>query len=654
MLKVQTHRVKFMLIGGVAGLCAPLGWIVIAALTFSENGKMWKYLSDFFGSNYNLSLMFYFCSSIVVLGTLGYIIGYNRDNLAEKNEELEKSKAEIQKREQEYKTTLENLRLKTNRLLEAAKHIQQAPTLQKALEEVARCAYEILEFDRVNILMVDEEKNIIKCVVTLGTRDPIEKIWVPFNSNEGGLLFRAIHDNKTYLIKNINDYPKDFHLHPPFSNLESFRTKSFFCLPIHRLGKPIGVINVDNKYKKKIASEDELAVLSLLSQQVSQAITNVYFIESINNLSVQLENTFNMILLQRKKHDDLIARFSEIISEMNEGYRMLDVNIHELFQSLERSVASIAQIHTSIAETSQALKTQYKSAEELATTAFEMKELAEEIASSSKLNLDNSKRLSEKAQEGAITINKIYDFIENVKSTFDISMELFEKFSSTISKVHQIVLTITTVTEQTNLLSLNASIIASQAGEYGKPFAVVANEIKMLSERTKLSAQEIKSIVDDLKNEAEAFLAAFEKTTSMVEQGIVIATTSKARYEELKNSADNSKLLSDNVEKAVSEQLTGVTYISRSIDEIKDTAHKISTAAEEQEKGSNQIVQANEEIRNLAKDVLRESEEEAKTFKNVVDMVEEVNRFMLAMFKDVEDKNRITKKLIEELKFYFK
>ncbi len=654
MLKVRTHRVKFMLLGGVAGLCAPLGWIVIAALTFSENGKMWKYLSDFFSSNYNLSLMFYFCSSIVVLGTLGYIIGYNRDNLAEKNEELEKSKAEIQKREQEYKTTLENLRLKTNRLLEAAKHIQQAPTLQKALEEVARCAYEILEFDRVNILMVDEEKNIIKCVVTLGTRDPIEKIWVPFNSNEGGLLFRAIHDNKTYLIKNINDYPKDFHLHPPFSNLESFRTKSFFCLPIHRLGKPIGVINVDNKYKKKVASEDELAVLSLLSQQVSQAITNVYFIESINNLSVQLENTFNMILLQRKKHDDLIARFSEIISEMNEGYRMLDVNMHELFQSLERSVASIAQIHTSIAETSQALKTQYKSAEELATTAFEMKELADEIASSSKLNLDNSKRLSEKAQEGAITINKIYDFIENVKSTFDISMGLFEKFSSTISKVHQIVLTITAVTEQTNLLSLNASIIASQAGEYGKPFAVVANEIKMLSERTKLSAQEIKSIVDDLRNEAEAFLAAFEKTTSMVEQGIVIATTSKARYEELKNSADNSKLLSENVEKAVSEQLAGVTYISRSIDEIKETAHKISTAAEEQEKGSNQIVQANEEIRNLAKDVLKESEEEAKTFKNVVDMVEEVNRFMLAMFKDVEDKNRITKKLIEELKFYFK
>lgn len=643
-----------MLLGAVAGSCAPIGWIVIATLTFSETGKMTKYLSGFFNSNYNLSLMFYFCSSIVVLGTLGYIIGYNRDSIGEKNIELEKSRTDIQKREQEYKTTLENLRIKTNRLLEASKHIQQSPNIQKALEEVARCAYEILEFDRVNILIIDEEKSIIRCVVTYGTRDPIEKIWVPFNSNEGGLLFRAIHDNKTYLIKDINDYPKDFHLHPPFSNIETFRTKSFFCLPFHKLGKPIGVINVDNKYKRKTASEDELAVLSLLSQQVSQAITNIYFIESINNLSVQLENTFEMILLQKRKHDQLITRFSEIISEMNEGYRTLDINMHELFHSLERSVASIAQIHTSISETSLALKTQYKSAEELATTAFEMKELAEEIATSSRVNLDNSLKLTDKAQEGSETLSKMYGFIENVKSTFDVSRDLFERFRNTINSVYQIVLTISSVTEQTNLLSLNASIIASQAGEYGKPFAVVANEIKQLSERTKLSAHEIKNIVDDLKNEAEAFLSVMEKTYSMIDLGVSIATRSKTIYEELKTGADNSKSLSETVEKAVSEQLTGVTYISRSIDEIKDTVKKIAFASEEQEKGSNQIVEANEEIRNLAKDVLKENEEEANIFKGVVDMVEEVNRFMIAMFKDVDEKSNITRKLIEELKIYFK
>ncbi len=654
MLKITTHRIRFMLAGAVAGACAPIGWIVIAVLTFSEGGNIGKYLAGFFSTNYNLALIVYFCSSIVVLGTLGYIIGYNRDSIGEKNKELEQSRVEIQNREQEYKTTLENLRVKTNRLLEASKHIQQAPNINKALEEVARCAYEILEFDRVNILIVDEEKQIIRCVVTYGTRDPIEKIWVPFNSNEGGLLFRAIHDNKTYLIKNIDDYPKDFHLHPPFSNVETFRTKSFFCLPFHRLGKPIGVINVDNKYKRKVASEDELAVLSLLSQQVSQAITNLYFIESINSLSAQLENTFEMILHQKKKHDELIKRFSEIISEMNEGYRTLDVNMHELFQSLERSVASIAQIHSSIAETSQALKAQYNSTEELATTAFELKELSEEIAKSSKANLENSLKLNEKAEEGADILGKIYDFIEKVKSTFDVSRNLFERFRSTINSVYQIVLTITNVTEQTNLLSLNASIIASQAGEYGKPFAVVANEIKSLSERTKFSAHEIKNIIDELKNGAEEFISVIEKTYSMVDQGLSVAIRSKMIFGELKEGSVISKTLSETVEKAVTEQQTGVAYISRAIDEIRDTAKRIAMAGDEQAKGSNQIVEANEEIRNLAKDVLKENEAEAKTFKGVVDMVEEVNHFMLNMFKDVEEKSRITKKLIEELRLYFK
>lgn len=651
---VRTYRIKFMLLGALAGLCAPLGWIVIATLTFADSRNIGGYLYNFFTSNYNLSLIVYFSSSIVVLGTLGYIIGYNRDDILEKNLELEKSKQEISEREQAYRSTLEGLRLKTNKLLEVSKFIQQAPTFMKALEEVAKCAYDILEFDRVNILVVDEEKSVIRCVVTYGTKEPIENIWVPFNSNEGGLLFRAIHDNKSYLVKDINDYPKDFQLHPPFSNIESFRTKSFFCIPFHRLGKPIGVINVDNKYKKKKASEDELAVLTLLAQQVSLAITNIYFIENINNLSLELERTFEMILKQNKKHEELVARFSDIISEMNEGYRALDVNMQELFQSLERSVASISQIHTSIAETSQAMKAQYKSAEDLATTAFEMKELAQEISSSSQINLESSLRLSEKAEEGANTLSRIYDFIENVKSTFDMSRDLFERFRNTISSVYQIVLTITTVTEQTNLLSLNASIIASQAGEYGKPFAVVANEIKLLSERTKLSAQEIKSIVDDLKNEAEAFLSVIEKTYSMVDQGMTVASHSKMIYDELKIGADNSKTLSENIAKAVTEQLTGVTYISRSIDEIKDAVKKISYAAEEEEKGSDQIVRSNEEIRNLAKDVLKKNEEEAKIFKNVIDMVEEVNQFMVSLFKDVEEKSRITKRLIEELKLYFK
>ncbi len=654
MMGFKNNRRRYLFYGIIAGVCAPAGWITIAILTFRTSSQgLFSYLADFFASNYNLSLMFYFSTSVLVLGSLGYIIGYNRDKLSQQNEELEKSRSEIQIRENEYRTTLENLRLKTNRLLEASKKIHEAQNINDALKEVGRCAYEILEFDRVNILLVNEARERIECVVTFGTKDPIEKIWVPY-STEGGLLYRAIIDDKTYLIKDISDYPDDFHLQPPYSNLEAFRTKSFFCLPFHKLGKPIGVINVDNKYKRKIASEDELAVLTVLAQQVSQAITNLYFIDSINKVSKELEDSFKMILFQKEKQSEIFNRFSQTIVSISEGYNLLNNNIHDLFQSLERSVASVAQIHTSIAETSQALKNLYKYSEELASTALEMKELGEEITVSSRVSLESSIKLSKKAEEGSIIILHIYDFIENVKKTLDVSRNLFEKYRNTIQGVYQIVLTITGITEQTNLLSLNASIIASQAGEYGKPFAVVANEIKALSERTKFSAQEIKNTVDLLKDESEKFISTIEKTYEMVEEGIRTATKSKLIYVELKDLSESTKTISEKIEKAVSEQLTGVTYMSQSIEEIRDNAKKISIAGEEQEKGSNQVVEANEDIRSLAKEVLTFNDKEFNEFKNISIMFKEVNDFIEAMFKEIENKNKEINKLVDELKIYFK
>lgn len=641
-------------VGIVAGVCAPLGWTVIALLTFrAPDQGILSYLQSFLSSNYNLALLFYFSTSIIVLGTLGYLMGSAKDKLIEKNKELIENKEVIQKREYEYRSTLENLRIKTNKLLEASKKIQEAGSVQKALDEVGKCAYEILGFDRVNILMLDEKRERINCVVTYGTKDPIEKIWVP-NSPEGGLLFRAIHDNKVYIVKSIHDFPEDFMLHPPYSNVDAFRTLSFFCIPFHRLGQPVGVINVDNKYKKKIASEDELAVLSILSQQVSQALTNLYFFESINKISMELEKTFEMILKQREKQKEIFNHFMNIVSELDASYSGLTINMHNLFQSLERSVSSITQIHSSIADTSNALKGLHKSAEELATTAFEMRELAQEISNNTKESLESSIKLSNSANEGATVIKSIYDFIENVRSTLNVSKNVFEKFRQTIQGVYNIVLTITTITEQTNLLSLNASIIASQAGEFGKPFFVVANEIKSLSERTKFSAQEIKNIVDELKRDSDEIISVIEKTYSMVDHGISVATMSRAIYNDLQKVAGETKELNEKIERAVKEQLTGVSYISKATDEIRDATKKISTASEEQEKGSNQIVHANEDIRELAQKAVKTNDEEAKNLKNIVNMVEQINNFMNTMFKEIDEKSESINKLMKELTLFFK
>lgn len=653
-INIETQRIRYCFAGIIAGVCAPLGWVLISILTFrSPNESIILYLTKFFNTNYNLALFLYFSTSIIVLGTLGYLIGYAKDKLLEQHKQLESNKEIIQKREEEYRVTLENLRVKTNRLLEASKRIQSAGSIYNILNEVGKCAYEILEFDRVNILMIDESGEKIKCIVTYGTKDPIEKIWVP-NSPEGGLLFRAIHDNKTYIVKNIHDFPEDFILHPPYSNIEAFRTISFFCLPFHRLGKPVGVINVDNKYKKKVASEDELAVLSLLAQQVSQAITNLYFIESINHLSLELEKTFNTILEQREKQKEIFNIFLQTITEINTSYANLSENMHRLFSSLERSVSSTSQIHTSIAETSNALKGLYKSAEDLATTAFEMRELAQEIANNTKDSLESSIKLSDLAQEGNIIVNNIYSFIENIRNTLTVSKEVFEKFSNTIQGVYQIVLTITTITEQTNLLSLNASIIASQAGEFGKPFFVVANEIKSLSERTKFSAQEIKNIVDEIKKDSEEVLSVVNKTYNMLDQGITTANKSKTIYNELQKSALYSKELNEKIEKAVAEQLTGVNYISNATDDIRDATKRISLAVEEQEKGSNQIVHANEEISSLARQITKANEEESKNIKNIANMFNDINNFMNNLFSEINAKSEAIDKLIKELTIYFK
>ena len=235
----------------------------------------------------------------------------------------------------------------------------------------------------------------------------------------------------------------------------------------------------------------------------------------------------------------------------------------------------------------------------VATASEEMSATSGDIAQNCQMAAEVSQQASVKASTGAEVVDATVRVMGRIASRVHDTAKSVGSLGSRSDQIGEIVGTIQDIADQTNLLALNAAIEAARAGEQGRGFAVVADEVRALAERTTKATREIGEMIKAIQVETKTAVAAMEEGVGEVEQGTAEAGRSGQALQEIQEQINSVSMQIHQVATAAEEQTATTGEISSNIHQITDVVHETAKGAHESALAANQLAQTAEELQRL-------------------------------------------------------
>ncbi|MFZ5906143.1 MAG: phosphate/phosphite/phosphonate ABC transporter substrate-binding protein [Nitrospirota bacterium] len=376
--------------------------------------------------------------------------------------------------------------------------------------------------------------------------------------------------------------------------------------------------------------------------------------QRVRDVVGKVETEFKNVSSNTRRESEAIANIASSLEQMNsasaeisENTEHLAVSTEEKAASMEEMVMSIGEVAKSAQELSHVIDTTSSSIEELSATIKEVAQKTEELSASSEETLaaaeeisssikeveqsvKESSRLSEKVKNEASTmgmssVEKTIEGIQNIKTSFEKTASCIKKLGVRSEEIGKILNVIDEITDQTTLLALNAAILASQAGEHGKGFSVVAEEIKDLAERTSFSTHEIAGLIQAVQQEVQDAIVAMDDGIMSVEEGLHVARDAGDALHTIVESSIQSAEMSDAIERSTIEQARTTRHVSDSMEKVKNMVSQVAKATLEQSKGAHLIAKATEKMHDVAKHVSAATSEQLTNTRQISEAIETVS-----------------------------
>jgi methyl-accepting chemotaxis protein len=257
-------------------------------------------------------------------------------------------------------------------------------------------------------------------------------------------------------------------------------------------------------------------------------------------------------------------------------------------------LASAAEELTAVTENStRGLVTQNDEIQQAATAVNEMTAAVEEVARNAASTSQISSQTAEDASKGQKQVQQAVTAINNVTVEITDSTQRVEALAGQIHDITKVLEVIRGIAEQTNLLALNAAIEAARAGEQGRGFAVVADEVRALAHRTQASTAEIEAMIDRVRNGADEAVQAMGKSRTLVQNTQALATEAGLALERISEGVNQINERNLVIASAAEEQAQVAREVDRNLVNIQDLSTQ--TAA-----GANQTSASSQELSRLA------------------------------------------------------
>jgi len=266
---------------------------------------------------------------------------------------------------------------------------------------------------------------------------------------------------------------------------------------------------------------------------------------------------------------------------------------------VENITATLHEMNANTQNVSKNTQSQAAFSAETLTSIRNLLQSVQRVADASQRLVNITERADEAVTEGRDAMRNTADGMQEIKEVISTSADFTRALGTRAQDIGKIVGVIDEIAEQTNLLALNAAIEAARAGEHGLGFAVVAEEVRKLAERSARSTSEITELVGGIQKQVGTSVKNMEKSTHIVEEGMKRTQLLGENLEKIDSAVSEVARHSTQIGSVTAEQSGGAEQMEQAIEQLSELTQEISAATEEQSTGTEQVVQAIEKIRKM-------------------------------------------------------
>ena len=299
----------------------------------------------------------------------------------------------------------------------------------------------------------------------------------------------------------------------------------------------------------------------------------------------------------------LDASRKDELGETSRFFNLFVDKIHSIISQVANTSMQVASASTQLHSTAEQIAT---GAEEVSSQAGTVSVASEEMAATS-CNIahnclsaaETSNRASDTARSGVTVVQETINGMERITGRVKYAARTVEDLGTRSEQIGAIVVTIEDIADQTNLLALNAAIEAARAGEQGRGFAVVADEVRALAERTSRATHEISEMIKAIQNETRGAVAAMEEGVAEVEKGTEFSVKSGQALDMILSQISDVSMQVNQIATAAEEQTATTSEITNNIQQITDVVQSTARGALETANAAGDLSRRAEELQRL-------------------------------------------------------
>ena len=647
------NRTLLYTVGGFfLGCGAPIAWSVINLVLFREPSlSPWaQALSDLTRNSRSMALYAYMgFGTAMVLALLGFFVGRATDQLNDRSEELDALNQQIASQKEIFENRYKILDNNIKNFHQISNRIQKSINIREVLELCAEGLHDILGYERVNILMASEDRRSLHFVTATGTDgfDP-KGVMLPLDSRSG-VIYKCFAEQKLYLIDDISKYPYDFNLQPPYDSIKPLRSRSFVICPIVVKGQSVGLFGIDNRFSHRSLNDTDVDTMRLFADQAASALTKINLIRAIDTLTAELENSFAGLLKNRDNYTKTLERLQQAVRTVAEGTAHIAAAAGTVTSSVDDTSSEVAGISAAIDQVAHNLEFLTRTIATSVSAIEEINHSIRTVEQHAALSHEISSQVKAQADQGRIVVGEAIGALDEINRAVELSHKGIMTLSENSGRIDGIITVINEVTKRTNLLALNASIIAAQAGEQGASFGVVAEEIRNLSLKTGKSTGEITDIINQVLAESRQAAEHITLTKELVHRGVASGRLMSEALDVIHARSEESMNMTREIRNATREEVKSVQFVTRSVEEVSTMTARIADASREQNASLKRIVQAIEAIKGLSHDMVRSSTRQAEGGDEIGRSLASVSSMLREIVETMEQRREQSAQVVGEL-----